>query len=413
MATVFGVDLDDIETNQLIKEEHVKTIYGVLSGDPDYSDVEHTLQFNGSFLAGKDNSKDVNISVGFAFGKNNRVNAENSLVVGEDGESYAENQLVLSGGKLEEIGDSQSYFLAKSFSTEPGDVERKKIPSRADSISSFKIKVTGAGQSSNSSVAVEDHVLFFNSREDPVQADREGTVLTTNRSNSYESSNQLSSNNIKIEYEVSQNNYELELVLTDNRTTGEDINWAIDIKATEVQSGTGAYGYGYGYGGYNNTTMTTLTSSCFSPEMEVLTSDNKKVKLDNISQGDKLFSLDFENLDENYNNYSTKKNDIEEFDKVTSKVSNVLYSFADSYYLINDNIEVTSDQPIFVYNKLTRECRFVQVEDLKFHYKLFDTNEGFINVNSIKKIEESKEVITLDLEGSSVLFVEDILFHKV
>lgn len=429
MANVFGVDLDDIDTNELIRDEHVKTVYGVLSGDPNYADKDHILKFNGSFLSGSNNSKSTTVDYGFAFGTNNRVGAKNSLVIGRDGESYAENQLVLSGSSINQRGDAQTYFWTKSFKTSPGGSNYIEIPSLDNALTNYRIRINGVEESSDQAVAEDYYLLFFNSRDATVDNNKVGKILDGNRDHGYNSNGQLDNEVITPKFRVDQGSHQLEFKVDDGRGSGNDYRWSVDVKAVEVKSGADVTNMGttgfinaefveststsrvvYGKLQYSNSLVT-----CFTPDMKVQVSKDEERKISELEQGEMVLSFSSESLNEaeDYEEYSEDMSDISNFHPSKTEIENIFYGFVDGYYVLNDEIEVTGTQPVLVYDKENELLSFIDVEFLSTDkHKLLNKNKEFVDLESIEKVEEETEVITLDVEESDVFFVKDILFHN-
>ncbi len=430
MATVFGLDINEINTNNLIRDRHVETIYGVLSGDPAYSSPEHVIDFTGSLMAGKDNKTASNVNFGFAFGENNRVGAESSLVVGKDGRSFAEGQFVLSGGKINKRGDSQKYETTRTFQTESGGNSTSMlIPTQDNVISSVEIRLTGVEKnviSTNSLISAHYDLVFVNSRIDPDSSERVGKILFVDRNWLANDNNNNpindSTNGIEVQFNVTSS-HKLELEVTDNRSSGNDIHWSIHIDALETFAGKdiksfGGRGYESGYisdggeSGYLNPIQ-----GCFPPHSEVLVNNEDQPifarKIKEIEVGDSLLAFSpSQSGFEDYETYRSDRTGIQEMKTSSTVVEEVFYGFKDYIYEVNNGLEVSASQPIFVYDPSDDCTKFVRVDELKNNMKLLNNEKKFVNIKSIVKKKEPREVVSLDVEKLDVFFVEGILFHN-
>jgi len=430
MATVFGLDINEINTNNLIRDDHIETIYGVLSGDPTYSSPDHVIDFTGSLMAGKDNELASSVNFGFAFGENNRVGGESSFVVGKDGRSFAEGQFVLSGGNIIKRGDSQKYETTRSFQTASGGNSTSTIiPIQDNVISSIEVRLTGVEKdviSTSSLISAQYDLVFVNSRMDPDSSERVGKVLFIDRNwlandNKNNPIND-SANGIEVEFNVTSS-HELELNVIDNRSSGNVIRWSIHIDALETFAGkdiTSFSGRGYesgyisdsGKSGYKNPIQ-----GCFPPHSEVLVNNEGEPvfarKIKNVEAGDSLLAFrPPQSSFEDYRTYEGSTTGIQEMKQGSAVVEEVFYGFKDSIYEINDGLEVSASQPIFVFDPKENCTKFVKVGSLKNDMRLLNNEKKFVNVRSIIKKEEPREVVSLDVEELDVFFVKGILFHN-
>ncbi len=430
MATVFGLDINEIDTNNLIRDEHIETVYGVLSGDPNYSSPDHVIDFTGSLMAGKDNELANNVNFGFAFGENNRVGGESSFVVGRDGRSFADGQFVLSGGKIVKRGDSQKYETTRSFQTASGGNSTSTIiPTQDNVISSIEVRLTGVEKnviSTSSLISAQYDLVFVNSRMDPDSSERVGKVIFIDRNwlANNNNSNPIndSSNGIEVEFNVTSF-HKLEINVIDNRSSGNVIRWSIHVDAVETFAGkdiTSFAGRGYesgyisdsGKSGYKNPIQ-----GCFPPNSEVLVNNEGEPvfarKIKNVEAGDSLLAFHpSQSSFEDHKTYKGNRTGIQEMKSGSAVVEEVFYGFKDSIYEINNGLEVSASQPIFVFDPKENCTKFVNVGDLNSDMRLLNNDKRFISVRSIVKKKEPREVVSLDVEELDVFFVEGILFHN-
>lgn len=416
MATIYGVDINEITIDQLIRPEHVYTIYGVLAGDNRFSDPTHKIDFEGSFLVGSENELAAGADYGFAFGTNNRVGARNSFVVGKDGESYAEDQFVLSGGMINQRGDSQRVQTTIPFVSSAGSDRDVVIPTHENTITNFKIRVSAGVDSSfnNDDLAsAEYNLVFINSRNDPDSDDRTGKILFLNRPWYYGSKLDDDANGFDVRFEVNDDN-ELTFRVIDNRSSGGDTKWTLHIDGVETYSGDditefGPYGYGYvliqdSVGGYGASVQYgDNIAGCFFPDTQVILENGNLVDIADIEIGDKLLSAKIDDKEGAESIY-------DQIESSSTEVTDKYFHFVDGYVNINDELRVSFDQPIMIFDGDI--YKFINAKNLTSDMFVVDRNLNHVEVESIEMFEKEVEVVNIDVEPDDVFFANDILVHN-
>jgi hypothetical protein len=93
----------------------------------------------------------------------------------------------------------------------------------------------------------------------------------------------------------------------------------------------------------------------------------------------------------------------------------IIYDIQDSsfnqYYLINNELKVTFEHPIFV--KRNNEYFFTKTENLLIGDYVFKSNNEFEIITSIDIIDEVIQTININIEENDVYFGGDILVHNL
>ena len=112
-----------------------------------------------------------------------------------------------------------------------------------------------------------------------------------------------------------------------------------------------------------------------------------------------------------------------ETELVTSKIINMFFDFADSYFVINGDIKVTGEHPFFI--KIPEEfylptrgqnseefwC-WEYVRNLEVGQIMYDKDMKEISIDTIEEIEEEIEIVNIDVDGNNTYFAEGILVHN-
>jgi hypothetical protein len=137
------------------------------------------------------------------------------------------------------------------------------------------------------------------------------------------------------------------------------------------------------------------------------------LEIGDLIEGDELKSFDIKTLgdeDEDYLNWSTDKLEMTE---TTVIVKNVTYSFSEKIYDINNGeIEGTHEHPLLVKDSVDGLYRFKEIFKLKVGDKLIKENSE-IEITSIDfLIDETVEIVTIDVEDEDVYLVNGYITHN-
>jgi intein/homing endonuclease len=112
-----------------------------------------------------------------------------------------------------------------------------------------------------------------------------------------------------------------------------------------------------------------------------------------------------------------------ESEVVTSKIINMFFDFADSYYVINGDIKVTGEHPFFVkvpkgFYLSTDKVDTAEfwcweyVRNLKVGHIMYDKDMKEIPIDTIEEIEKEIEIVNIDVDGNNTYFAENVLVHN-
>jgi hypothetical protein len=124
----------------------------------------------------------------------------------------------------------------------------------------------------------------------------------------------------------------------------------------------------------------------------------KSLSINGLAAGSELAWKEFSTTDFNY-------------EEGLSIIYNIQDDSFNEYYVINNNLKVTFEHPIFI--KRNDECIFVQAENLTIGDYLFKSNNEFEIITSIDIIDEQIQTININIEENDVYFGNDILVHNV
>ena len=161
--------------------------------------------------------------------------------------------------------------------------------------------------------------------------------------------------------------------------------------------------------------------------------DGSEKNIEDINVGDTVLSaqvpgmpLDFDDEDKwsvwegvphgnaPNNVWATAYYDIQEMNRVSpvsASVFDIYYDFYDSYFLVNDKIKATWEHPFFVLRN--GNYSFQQTLSLKVGDKVFTTENDFIDITSVVRVDEELETVNINCEPYDVYFAEGILLHNV
>jgi len=178
---------------------------------------------------------------------------------------------------------------------------------------------------------------------------------------------------------------------------------------------------------YNGTAIT-----CFTPDTKLTLADGTQKEIQELAIGDELLSMRMPNAqteeehpviasDVAYADYCIVE--LGESELVSAKIINMFFDFADTYFLINDEIKVTGEHPFFVkipdgfYLSTTGQnseefWAWEYVRNLEVGQVMYDKDMNEVPIDSIEEIEEEIEIVNIDVDTNNTYFAEGILVHN-
>jgi len=178
---------------------------------------------------------------------------------------------------------------------------------------------------------------------------------------------------------------------------------------------------------YNGTAIT-----CFTPDTKLTLADGTQKEIQELAIGDELLSMRMPNAqteeehpviasDVAYADYCIVE--LGESELVSAKIINMFFDFADTYFLINDEIKVTGEHPFFVKvpegfylptkGQSSEEFwAWEYVRNLEVGQVMYDKDMNEVPIDSIEEIEEEIEIVNIDVDTNNTYFAEGILVHN-
>ena len=158
-------------------------------------------------------------------------------------------------------------------------------------------------------------------------------------------------------------------------------------------------------------------SLCVLTDTPITKADGTIVLAEDVIEGFSLQGYSFSGLGEDsdgdfYEWSSNKLGDTEE----DVEVVNVVFSFADSYYDINDGeIKGTQDHPMLVKDSTDGLYRFKNLGHLTTNDKLVKKVDGELverDITSVDVVNETVEVVTIDVETQDTYLINGYVTHN-
>lgn len=172
---------------------------------------------------------------------------------------------------------------------------------------------------------------------------------------------------------------------------------------------------------------------CLALGTRITMADGSMKKIEDINVGDYVKSAQIPNVPLDFdaedtwktwtgvphgnapnNVWATAFYDIQELNRVSpvsASVFDIYYDFYDSYFLVNDKIKATWEHPFFVLRN--GNYSFQQTLSLRVGDKVFTTDNDFVDITSVVRVDEELETVNINCEPYDVYFAEGILLHNV
>lgn len=185
-----------------------------------------------------------------------------------------------------------------------------------------------------------------------------------------------------------------------------DNNKKLVLTGTYRFRGTNASSGGGGGGGGGG-------SGCIVYGMRINLNAAHTQVVENIMNGDQLLGLDVKGLPDSsvdetgYLYWSSRELDAS---PTYVNVAQAIRSSYHTYYVINDLLKITLEEPMLVLRN--SEWSFIRVKDLIKGDKLYHMSGTPVEITSIQIIEEQVNVCSLNVEHIDTYFVEGFLVHN-
>lgn len=177
---------------------------------------------------------------------------------------------------------------------------------------------------------------------------------------------------------------------------GQELTWASRVSMASRSGSTGGGGGG-----------------CFAVGSKVLLATGEWVNIESLRVGDEVMSFRVNGIDES--NKEPKHYLKYQFDKLdgaitTSRVKKALLDHYHNYYIINGEIKVTYEHPVFI--ERLGKWFWCCVRDLQVGDKMLRADGGSVVVESVFYVDGHLDVVSLDVEDVDTYFVQGILAHN-
>lgn len=154
------------------------------------------------------------------------------------------------------------------------------------------------------------------------------------------------------------------------------------------------------------------TGGCLVYGTLVEMGDGTFKKVEDLELGEVVKSISINgldvNIDDNWKDFYTNEFQYEEG---LSIITNIVDDGFTQYYIINENLKLTYEHPIFI--KRAEVFMFTQTEGLVLGDYIFKENGEFELVSSIDIIDDYVQTININIEENDVYFANGILVHNV
>jgi hypothetical protein len=155
-----------------------------------------------------------------------------------------------------------------------------------------------------------------------------------------------------------------------------------------------------------------LTDVCFLKDTKILLENSEYKNIQDLSENDILKSLSIQGLDNNnidveyLLNWYTKDYKGEYSDTI---VKELYKNSTEQYYIINDILKITPEHLLFV--KKNNIYEWYSAKNIKIGYELLNSENKFIKVENIKKVDEKVDVYNIKIEGTMNYYTDNYLVH--
>lgn len=151
---------------------------------------------------------------------------------------------------------------------------------------------------------------------------------------------------------------------------------------------------------------------CFLKDTKILLNNSEYKNIQDLSENDILKSSNIRDLDNNnvdieyLLNWYTK-----DFSNVSSdtKVKELYKHSTEQYYIINDELKLTPEHLLFV--KENDIYEWYSAKNIKIGYELLNSENKFIKVERIEKVNKKADVYNIKIEGTMNYYADNYLVH--
>jgi intein/homing endonuclease len=155
-----------------------------------------------------------------------------------------------------------------------------------------------------------------------------------------------------------------------------------------------------------------LTDVCFLKDTKIILNNSEYKKIQDLSEDDILKSSNIQDLDNNnvdieyLLNWYTKDFKNESSNTIVKE----LYKHStEQYYIINNELKITPEHLLFV--KKNDIYEWYSAKNIEIGYELLDSENKFIKVELIEKVNKRADVYNIKIEGTMNYYADNYLVH--
>lgn len=155
---------------------------------------------------------------------------------------------------------------------------------------------------------------------------------------------------------------------------------------------------------------------CLTSDIPVTLPDGTTIEVGDVEEGMKLKGFTIQGLGEQEGDYLNWDSDSLTTGEVEVNVKDVVFSFAERYYDINNGlIKATFEHPFLVKDGVDGQYRFKKISELTQEDVLFRLSENGLEetpIDSIEVVEETVEIVSIDVEPQNVYLANGFVSHN-
>ena len=155
-----------------------------------------------------------------------------------------------------------------------------------------------------------------------------------------------------------------------------------------------------------------INNVCFLKDTKILLNNSKYKNIQDLSENDILKSLSIQDLDNNNVDIEYLMNWYKKELKYQSSntiVKELYKNSTEQYYIINNVLKITPEHLLFVRKNDVYE--WYSAKDIEIGYELLNSENKFIKVELIEKVNKKVDVYNIKIEGTMNYYADNYLVH--
>tara|TARA_B100001287_G_C22597164_1_gene488635 strand:+ start:320 stop:958 length:639 start_codon:yes stop_codon:yes gene_type:complete len=155
-----------------------------------------------------------------------------------------------------------------------------------------------------------------------------------------------------------------------------------------------------------------INNVCFLKDTKILLNNSEYKNIQDLSENDILKSLSIQDLDNNNVDIEYLMNWYKKELKYQSSntiVKELYKNSTEQYYIINNVLKITPEHLLFVRKNDVYE--WYSAKDIEIGYELLNSENKFIKVELIEKVNKKVDVYNIKIEGTMNYYADNYLVH--